>query len=77
MKPVQEAVKDGAEGDRRDRGQALEEQGMEVAVLPMEKVAFDAVVTGSGVYAGCWLRPAREFVERHAVASYGSSRAGL
>jgi len=50
---------------------------MEVAVLPMEKVAFDAVVTGSGVYAGCWLRPAREFVERHAVASYGSSRAGL
>ncbi len=27
--------------------------------------AYDAVVLGSGVYAGHWLKPARAFVERH------------
>ena len=26
---------------------------------------YDAVVLGSGVYAGHWLRPAKEFVDRH------------
>lgn len=30
--------------------------------------AYDAVIIGSGVYAGRWLKPAREFAERHAQA---------
>ena len=29
---------------------------------------FDAVVVGSGVYAGRWLKPAKEFIERNQAA---------
>jgi len=29
---------------------------------------YDAVVLGSGVYAGHWLKPAKEFVDRHEAA---------
>jgi menaquinone-dependent protoporphyrinogen oxidase len=29
---------------------------------------YDAVVLGSGVYAGHWLKPAKEFVEQHEAA---------
>ena len=32
---------------------------------------YDAVVLGSGVYAGHWLKPARAFVERHELALKG------
>jgi menaquinone-dependent protoporphyrinogen oxidase len=32
---------------------------------------YDAVVLGSGVYAGHWLKPARAFVERHERALHG------
>ena len=48
----------------------LGEHGLEVTVLPPEQVeeveGYDAVVVGSAVYAGHWLKPARELVERHA-----------
>jgi menaquinone-dependent protoporphyrinogen oxidase len=48
------------------------DDGVVVDVLPAEEVAsvedYDAVVLGSAVYAGHWLKPARELVERHARA---------
>ena len=50
----------------------LAERGCEVTVLPPEKVAavqeFDAVVLGSAVYMGQWLKPARELAQRSASA---------
>ena len=46
----------------------LAERGCEVRVLPPEKVGvveeFDAVVLGSAVYMGQWMKPARELAER-------------
>jgi hypothetical protein len=48
----------------------LGEHGLEATVLPPEQVegvdGYAAVVLGSAVYAGHWLKPARELVERHA-----------
>jgi menaquinone-dependent protoporphyrinogen oxidase len=53
-------------------GDALRARGLEVAVLSAEKVGsveeWDAVVLGSAVYAGHWLKPAKELVEREAGA---------
>lgn len=50
----------------------LREAGLEVRTLAPEVVSdlrgYDAVVLGSGVYAGRWLGPARDFAERHATA---------
>jgi len=47
-------------------------RGCEVTVLPPEKVGaveeFDAVVLGSAVYMGQWMKPARELAERSASA---------
>ena len=52
--------------------ETLGERGLEPTVLPPEQVkgveGYDAVVLGSAVYAGHWLGPARELVERHAGA---------
>jgi menaquinone-dependent protoporphyrinogen oxidase len=56
--------------------QALDDRGLDgdivVDVLPAEEVSsvedYGAVVLGSAVYAGHWLEPARELVERHAEA---------
>ena len=46
----------------------IERAGIEVAIQRPEEVghlgAYDAVVLGSAVYAGHWLRPAKELVER-------------
>jgi len=43
-----------------------------VEMRPVEQVSsvesYDAVVLGSAVYAGHWLKPARELAERHARA---------
>ena len=36
-----------------------------------ELADYDAVVLGSGVYAGHWLKPARAFVDRHEGALQG------
>jgi menaquinone-dependent protoporphyrinogen oxidase len=50
-------------------GAVLESEGVEADVLHPEVVErieiYDGVVLGSGVYAGHWLKPAKEFVERH------------
>ena len=50
----------------------LAKRGCAVTVLPPEKVStveeFDAVVLGSAVYMGQWLKPARELAKRSADA---------
>jgi menaquinone-dependent protoporphyrinogen oxidase len=52
-------------------GDTLVDEGMQVTVSAPEEVqsvkAFDAVIAGSGIYGGHWLKAAREFVERHAA----------
>jgi len=52
--------------------EVLDEHGLEATVLPPEQVervdGYDAAVVGSAVYAGHWLKPARELVERHSAA---------
>ena len=49
-------------------GRCLTERGIPADVLPAEEVdevfAYEAVVLGSGVYAGNWLGPARDLVAR-------------
>ena len=49
---------------------ALGDRGLEPTVLPPEQVegvdGYDAVVLGSAVYAGHWLKPARELTQRSA-----------
>jgi len=44
--------------------------GLDVHRLPLQRVAsiepYDAVVFGSAVYMGRWLKPARDFTTRHA-----------
>ncbi|RKY15905.1 MAG: flavodoxin, partial [Planctomycetota bacterium] len=48
---------------------SLHSAGLDVEFMRVEDVAslgpYDALVLGSGVYAGHWLRPAREFVDIH------------
>jgi len=48
---------------------SLHSSGLDVEFMRVEDVAnlgpYDALVLGSGVYAGHWLRPAREFVDIH------------
>jgi len=55
--------------------ETLGEHGLEATVVQPEQVegldGYDAVVVGSAVYAGHWLKPARELVERHADALAG------
>ena len=55
--------------------EVLDEHGLEATVLPPEQVqgvdGYDAVVVGSAVYAGHWLKPARELIEGHAGALAG------
>jgi menaquinone-dependent protoporphyrinogen oxidase len=50
----------------------LAAKGLDVTVIPPEKVGaieeFDAVVLGSAVYMGQWMKPARELAERSAAA---------
>jgi menaquinone-dependent protoporphyrinogen oxidase len=49
-------------------GEVFTERGWDAVVVPPEQAegidSFDAVVLGSAVYAGHWLKPARELVER-------------
>lgn len=48
---------------------ALADAGVEAVQVPPEQVAsldgYDAVVIGSGVYAGRWVGSARDLVDRH------------
>jgi menaquinone-dependent protoporphyrinogen oxidase len=51
---------------------ALTEDGVDAEVQSPARVAtiegFDAVIVGSGVYAGHWLDAAKRFIERHGAA---------
>jgi menaquinone-dependent protoporphyrinogen oxidase len=67
---VTAATKYGATGEIAQAiGQVLNERGVDTTVLPPDQVEavddYDAVVLGSGVYAGHWLKPAKEFVDRN------------
>jgi menaquinone-dependent protoporphyrinogen oxidase len=50
-------------------GEELRAQALDVEVCAPDDVrsldGFDAVVIGSGVYAGHWLEPAKQLIERH------------
>ncbi len=52
--------------------EVLAGRGLEITVLPPQEVGaveeFDAVVLGSAVYMGQWMKPAREMAERQAAA---------
>jgi len=68
---VRAASKHGAtEEIAQTIGDALTARGIEVAVTPVDDVAsvedYDAFVAGSAVYAGSWMKSAKEFVERNA-----------
>jgi menaquinone-dependent protoporphyrinogen oxidase len=67
---VTAASKHGATAEiARVIGGVLETQSIDVDVRPPEEVerldGYGAVVLGSGVYAGHWLKDAKAFVERH------------
>ena len=67
---VTAATKYGATGEIAQAiGQVLNERGVDTTVLPPDQVEavddYEAVVLGSGVYAGHWLKPAKEFVDRN------------
>ena len=53
-------------------GRTLSESGADVTVLDAGDVdgidGYDTIVIGSAVYAGHWLAPARELIERHPAA---------
>lgn len=64
------ASKHGATKGIAERiAQALHHEGREVALLPIDAVrdvgSFEAVVIGSAVYYGSWLKDAVEFVRGH------------
>jgi menaquinone-dependent protoporphyrinogen oxidase len=67
---VTAASKYGATGEIAQAiGEVLREHGLDSTVSPPEEEAttvdgYDAVVLGSAVYAGHWLKPARELVDR-------------
>ena len=67
------ATKYGATGEIANVvADVLAEKGLEVTVIPPEQAGaieqFDAVVLGSAVYMGQWMKPARELVDRSAAA---------
>jgi menaquinone-dependent protoporphyrinogen oxidase len=66
---VTAASKYGATGEIAEViGEVLGDHGLDPTVLPPERVkgldGYDAVVVGSAAYAGHWLPPARELVDR-------------
>lgn len=50
---------------------AIEAEGIDATVIDASRDAgippFDAAVLGSAVYMGHWMKPVREFIERHAA----------
>lgn len=67
------ATKYGATGEIANVvADVLAEEGFEVTVIPPEQAGaieqFDAMVLGSAVYMGQWMKPARELVDRSATA---------
>ena len=70
---VTAATKHGATGDIAQAiAQTLREEGLDSTVLPPEQVdavdGYDAVILGSAVYAGHWLRSAKELADRSGSA---------
>ena len=70
---VTAATKHGATGEiARAIADTLRDQGLEPTVLDPDQVGaldgYDAVVLGSAVYAGRWLKPARKLVARCGAA---------
>jgi menaquinone-dependent protoporphyrinogen oxidase len=70
---VSTATKYGATGEIGAAiAQVLTDRGLEAVVLPPEQVrsveGFDAVVLGSAVYAGHWMKAARELIDRSGAA---------
>jgi menaquinone-dependent protoporphyrinogen oxidase len=70
---VSVASKHGATAEIADRiGEVLTGAGIDTDVRPPDVVLgvaqYDAVILGSGVYAGHWLGAARQLVEREEVA---------
>jgi menaquinone-dependent protoporphyrinogen oxidase len=66
---VTAATKYGATAEIAEAiGEVLRERGLDTTVVPPEQVQavddYDAVVLGSAVYAGHWLSPAKELVDR-------------
>jgi menaquinone-dependent protoporphyrinogen oxidase len=66
---VTAATKHGATGEIAQAiAETLRDQGLDPTVLDPDQVegvdGYDAVVLGSAVYAGHWLKPARELVAR-------------
>lgn len=73
---VAAASKHGATAEIAEAvGKALDGRGLTATVLPAEEVGsvegYDAVVLGSGVYTGHWLKPAKELVDRSSDAWAG------
>jgi menaquinone-dependent protoporphyrinogen oxidase len=67
------ASKYGATAEIAKRiGERLEEEGLEVKVLPAEKLkevaSYGAVVLGSAVYAGQWRKEAADFLQANEQA---------
>ena len=69
---VTAATEHGATGEIAEAiAQALHKRGLESCSSPQDVSsieAYDAVVLGSHVYTGHWLKPAKELVERSANA---------
>jgi menaquinone-dependent protoporphyrinogen oxidase len=68
---VASATQHGATREIADMiGATLATRGIETDIRDVEHVedvaGYDAVVLGSAVYMGSWMKPARAFVERHA-----------
>ena len=66
---VTAATKYGATGEIAQAiGEVFTERGWDAMVVPPDQVkavdSFDVVVLGIAVYAGHWLKPARELVDR-------------
>lgn len=53
-------------------GSELATRGLEVSVVPVQNVraidAYDAVILGSAIHMGQWMKPAKELVERETTA---------
>jgi menaquinone-dependent protoporphyrinogen oxidase len=69
---VAAASKHGATDEIAARiGADLVEHGVDAEVKKLEEVrdlgGYDAFVLGSGIYFGNWVKPARRFIDRHAV----------
>jgi menaquinone-dependent protoporphyrinogen oxidase len=73
---VTAASKYGATGEiAQTIGNVLEERGVETSVVRPDEITaidgFDAVVLGSAVYAGRWMKSAKDLVDRFAEALAG------